>query len=739
VSDASVLTAGARERFSAPEERADGRGKVTGTTRYTADERAAGALHVRYVTSSVPHGIVRRIDVAAARAVPGVHAVITGTDALGIRTGRRLQDWPVLAWDRVRFVGERVAAVAAETVAAAEEAAALIELEIDPLPAVLNVDDALAADAPILHPDAASYRFLGPSRPPVSHPNLQGEVWLRKGLGGDDPAFDSLFATGTVFEHEFETGRQHQGAIEPHAALVSVSEDGLIQVQSTNKSPFTLRAQMAAALDVPPESIDIGSPTVGGDFGSKGLSLDEYPCLLLARATLRPVRTVAPYAEELTGYAPRHGARIRLRSVVDGDGGIVAHDADIVYDGGAYAAAKPIPELVPPGGSDILSAYDVPNMRVHIRSVYTNTVPGGHMRCPGEVQANFAGESHIDMMAAALGIDPLDFRARNAARDGAVSAAGETIRDSAAPEILRRLDGQRPQARGDNEGVGFALIARRQEGGKMSVAARIADDGAVEIVTGLADQGAGAHTVITRVAASVLSIPESNVRVVRASTDAAPLDMGVGASRVTFLAGHATEDAAKKLRAAIDSGLVAAGDTFVGTFDSGTETNDADFSYGGLAVTVRVDRETGVWSIVDALLVADVGTVINPIAHRGQIAGGFAQGVGAAMMEELVFSDGQITSANLGDYRLPTATDVPQLRTIYLTDVPGPGAFGAKSAGELSPSAVAPAVANAIAAATGVRVNVIPITPERLLQRLESQASGTSTTAMPVSHSAMGS
>jgi CO/xanthine dehydrogenase Mo-binding subunit len=430
-----------------------------------------------------------------------------------------------------------------------------------------------------------------------------------------------------------------------------------------------------------------------------------------------------------------------LRSLVDVTGRIIAHDADVIYDGGAYAAAKPIPELVPPGGTDVLSAYDIPNVRIRIRSVYTNTVPGGHMRCPGEVQANFAGESHVEIMATELGMDPLEFRLRNAAREGSRSAAGERLRASAASEVLQRLAENRPGATSADEGVGFALIARRQEGGKMSVCARLAADGKVELVTAIADQGAGAHTVMRRVAATVLGVPEADICVVRASTDEAPLDMGVGASRVTFLAGHATEDAARQLRAALDAGATTIGQMFVGTFDSTAEGEFADFSFGGLAVKVRVDRETGSWSIVDAILVADVGTVINPVAHRGQIAGGFAQGLGAAMMEELTFSDGQITSANFGDYRVPTATDVPRLRTILVTDVPGPGAFGAKSAGELSPSAVAPAVANAIVAATGARVNVIPITAERLLRRLEENGhvSGTSTTAMPVSHSLIGS
>ena len=310
--------AGAGGRFRATEDRLDAPDKVTGAMRYTTDERSTGTLHVRYLTSPVPHGIVGRIDTTAALAMPGVRAIVTGTDAVGIRTGRRLQDWPVLAWDRVRFVGDRIAAVAADTVAAAEEGVAAIDFHIEPLPAALDIDAALAADAPLLHPDASSYLFLGGSRPPVSHANIQGELWLRKGRGHDDSAFEALFATGgRVFEHEFRTERQHQGALEPHAAIVSVDAHGNVGIQSTNKSPFALRAQMAAALDLPVETIDIASPTVGGDFGSKGLSLDEYPCLLLARRTGRPVRSVPPFDEELTGYAPRHGARIRLRSLVD--------------------------------------------------------------------------------------------------------------------------------------------------------------------------------------------------------------------------------------------------------------------------------------------------------------------------------------------------------------------------------------------------------------------------------------
>ena len=618
---------------------------------------------------------------------------------------------------------------------------------------MLDTDAALAPDAPILHPDAAGYRYLGSTRPPVSHPNVQGEVVVKKGLAADPAAFEALFAIPErTFVDEFRTGRQHQCALEPHGALVDAG-DATIRVLTTNKGPFSLRAQMAAALELPAESIVVETGVIGGDFGGKGLSVDEYVCYLLSRVAGRPVRMISTYEEELSGYAPRHGGRLVLRSAVDATGRIVAHDADLVFDGGAYAAAKPIPELIPPGGIDVMAPYDIPNIRIRVRAVYTNTVPGGHMRCPGEVQAAFASESHVDGIVHALDLDPIEFRRRNAAREGSTSAMGQRIRGPMAVPVLERLAMARVAPSGGDRGFGVAIVARRMEGGRNTIVARPTEAGRIRLQTGLPDQGAGAYTAITRIAATTMGIDPGLVEVEHATTAEAPPDMGVGASRVTFLAGHAAARAAQRLMAELcalaaaptgepvelmDGAFRRAGGTMVsfseivrlaaarglrveGTFDSATELaeDEADYTFAGLAVTVSVDRETGRVQVEDALFVADTGTVINPIAHLGQIEGGFAQGLGAALMEELVLDGGQVLTANLSEYRIPATPDVPRLRVELLPDASGPGVFGAKMAGELSPSCVAPAIANAIEWASGVRVRRIPITPERLLQALK--------------------
>ncbi len=741
-------------QFDQPERRIDGWAKVTGQAVYTADRRVPDALHVRYRFSPVAHGEIRSIDASIAERMPGVRAVLTGADCTGIRIGRRLQDWPLLAWDRVRFIGDRVAAVAAETEELAEIAAASIEVEIDPLPAVFDPIAALEPAAPTLHPDAARYTYLGPARPPVSHPNLQGELTVLKGRAEHDlSVFEASFAApARVFEHTFHTGRQHQGAIEPHGAIVRATADGRAFVTTTNKQPFALRGQMASALDMPPELIEVDSSVIGGDFGGKGLSIDEYVCLLLARRTGRPVRMSARFAEELGAYAPRHGGLLRLRTAVDDTGRIVAHDADIIFDGGAYAAAKPLPELILPGALDVMAPYHIADLRIHVRSVYTNTVPGGHMRCPGELQAVFAGESHVDLMADAIGMDPLEFRRRNAVRPGSISSHHETIRDPRAVEVIDELTRLAPRELPPGRGFGVALVARRMEGGRQQISLRIVD-GRVEFTTGLPDQGSGVETVIVRVAAAVLGCAAERIDVRRATTASASPDLGIGASRVTLLVSRATEDAARQLVSALeaiagesagrvvrftnagfraDDGTVvgtwagaaavaeARGLVVTGSYDSTADLGQgvADFTFAGLGITVEVDVETGSVALYDPVFVADAGTVISPVAHAGQIDGGFAQGLGAALMEELLIEDGQVQSLSLAEYRLPAAPDVPALRTFLLPVSPGAGAFGAKMAGELSPSCVAPAIANGIARAVGARVRTIPMTPERILREL---------------------
>ncbi|HZP95413.1 MAG TPA: xanthine dehydrogenase family protein molybdopterin-binding subunit [Candidatus Limnocylindria bacterium] len=698
--------------LNTPERRVEGRAKVTGAAKYAADFTREGMLHAAFVGSPYAHALVKRIDVGAARAVPGVRAVITGADVRPARFGRRLQDWPVLAWDRVRFIGDRVAAIAADTLEAAEDAARVVEVEYEELPAVFDPESALAADAPILHPDAAEETYIGGSRPARSHPNVQGEALHEH---GDLAA--GFARAAHVFEHEFRTPPVHQAYIEPRASLVWLEGD-TVHVVTTNKAPFSLREQLALTVGMPTDKIVVHTPHVGGDFGGKGLSLDEHALVFLARATGRPVRSVLRYADELQLSNTRHGAVMRMRTGFDREGRITAHEARVLFDGGAYAAGKPVAFLMPGDAMLTLAGYHVPAARVDVATVYTNHLIGGHDRAPGQPQNTFAGESHLDLAAKAMGIDPLELRERNAIHAGQIDVEGNEWHESEAPRVLSTL---RSEARWDarapaGRGRGVALGVRHVGRGTTSMRLTLESDESVVVRTGVTDQGAGAHTMIQRVVARELGIPAERVRVEQLDTATSLRDPGVGGSRVTPVHGNAAIDGCRKLRAARD-----AGETPPITVTGTAEQNKHVFGTYAYAVEVEVDRETGAYRVTDAALVADVGTVINPVAVRGQLEGGFAFGFGQAVMEELILQDGRVTTANLGDYKIPTIADVPPLRLTLLTSATGPGPFGAKSVGELANPAVPAAIANAIADAVGARVMTLPITPDKVLDALRQR------------------
>ncbi len=463
---------GVPDLFGSPEQRLDGKDKTDGATKYTADIEFPGALQSAFVRSPYPHARIRSVDTVRARALAGVRAVITGADVNGARLGRRLQDWPVLCWDRVLFVGDRVAAVAADTRAIAEEAVRLIEVDYEELPALLDMDAALAPDAPALHPDTASYRFLegrGP-RPSGPHPNHQG--YVTESHGGDvDAAFAAAFR---VFEHEFTTPRVHQLALEPHAAVVWIEGDR-VHVVSTNKAPFTLRSQMAAGLGLEPDRIVVDNGPIGGDFGGKGLSTDEYALYFLAKATGKPVRAITRMADELSTTNPRHASRVRLRTGVDAEGRIVAHESTALFDGGAYAAGKPTPRLMVEGGVQTLEGYRVPASRHEAAVVYTNQVPGGHMRAPGQPQNVFASESHLDIIARELGIAPLELRLRNAARTGDPITSGVPWHGPDLHALLERAAREigADRKREPGRGVGFCLGVRHVGTGSATISLRL--------------------------------------------------------------------------------------------------------------------------------------------------------------------------------------------------------------------------------------------------------------------------
>jgi len=702
-----VTTTAVRDILETPEWRVEGRDKVTGAARYAADITRPRMLHAAFAGSPYPHARVVSVDVGAARKVPGVRAVLTGADVRPARFGRRLQDWPVLAWDRVRFIGDRVAAVAADSLEAAEEAVAAVAVEYEELPAVFDPDAALAPDAPVLHPDDADYTYLGGARLPRPHPNAQGHVVHEH---GDVAA--GFASAAAVFEHDFTVPRVHHAYIEPRASLVWI-EAGTVHVVTTNKAPFSLRGQMAATIGMPAERIVIDTPHVGGDFGGKGLSLDEFALYFLARATGRPVRSVLRYADEMQISNTRHAARIHLRTGVDREGRITAHEARVVFDGGAYAAAKPIPDLLPGGPTLTLAGYRVPAARAEAVSVYTNALPAGHARAPSQPQLTFAAESHLDLIARAMQIDPLVLRERNAIAAAETDVEGAVWHDSQAARVLATLRREAkwgsPLAK--DHGRGLALSARHIGQGKTSLTLTLSEDGSVDVLTGVVDQGGGAHTMIQRVVARELGLEPSRVRVRQGHTGEALTDPGVGGSRVTPVAGNAALDGARKLKG--KRGPL----TVVG---EGAQ-NEHLYGVYAYSIEVAVDRETGAFRIVDAVLVADVGTVINPIAVRGQLEGGFVFGLGQAVMEEMLFEDGRVTTTNLGDYKIPTIADAPPLRLVLITDAPGPGPFGAKSVGELANPAVAAAIANAVDAAVGARVMSLPISAEKVRSLLRTR------------------
>jgi CO/xanthine dehydrogenase Mo-binding subunit len=725
-----------RAPFATDEYRVEGREKVSGAAAYAADAALPGMLWAAFVASPYPHARIVAIDTAAARAMAGVHAVLTGPDIGEHYLGRALFDWPVLATDLVRFAGQYVVAVAAETRELAEAAARAVDVRYDELPAILDPEAALAPDATVLHEHPERYPFIiAGKRRPVPHPNVQG--YLSDARGDVVAGFANA---QRVFEHRFTTPRYFGAAIEPRATLVWIDDRSIVHVKSTNKSPFALRQQLAIATGVPETSIVVEPALIGGDFGAKGLSVDEFACYFLARATRRPVKAVRSYLDDMRSTNVRHAASIWLKTGVNAAGEIVAMSGRVVFDGGAYGAGKPIPTVLPAVRAIPELPYRIPNASWEVLAVYTNTVPAGHVRSPGEPQMLFAIESHFDMIARAIGQDPIAFRLTNAVRTGDRTADDHAVVDPRLIEVLERLrresGWERPLPPGHGRGV--AVSMRHVGGGKTSVTLSPRAGGRIRFETGLADQGGGARTAVQRIVAATLGIDLDRIEIVQAGTDIAGNDPGAGGSRATHIVGNAALAAVEQLGAALTAagwngtaaawpGAVdalarsAAGTTFTGTYDSSTNPAAHANTYSGYVIEVSVDSETGTVKIEDVVFVADTGTVINPLAHRGQIDGGFMFGFGHTMTEELIVEDGHIQNLSLADYKLPSMRDIPPFRVFLMDDTPGPGPFGAKSAGELCNSSVGPAVANAVAAACGARVMALPITSERVFSLLQKQ------------------
>jgi CO/xanthine dehydrogenase Mo-binding subunit len=717
-----------------PIARIDGIDKVTGAARYTADVALPGLCWGKTLRSPLPHARIVRIDTSRARALPGVLAVLTARDLPDLLVGRRMFDMPVLARDRVRFIGEKVAVVAAVDPDVAEEALGLIDVEYEDLPAVFDPVLAIEPGAPVLHEDPGAYDGAPAERP---HPNVQSVLRFR--LGDVDAGFREAHRT---FEHTFTTQLAHQGYLEPHAGVVDIDADGRVQVWASNKMPFRLKELLSLALRLPPERIRVNLTPIGGDFGGKGSLMDLPLAYHLARATGRPVKMVMRYTEELMAGNPRHPSVVTMRTGVTRDGRIVARHARALFNSGAYAAFKPAPSVNLGGTGMAAGVYRIPNLVIEGLCVYTNNIPCGHARSPGEPQTVFAGESHMDMIAREIGLDPAEFRRRNLLRDGDHLANGHHLEHVRATETLEAAlkASQWSEPRAPWIGRGVAMTHRHIGVGFTNARVRLERKGHVVLSTALPDTGTGAPLVLRQIVAEVLGLPLEDVAIELANTDDFTTDSGVGGSRVTHTGGRAAYHAAEKLKELIEAesrklgipatslaGVAEAaareGRTLEASHFYDAKSHAAVTSFTAQVAEVAVDPRTGQVTVRRFTTAHDVGTIINPIGHQGQIEGGLVQGLGYALMEEMQTSEGRIGTVSLGDVKLPTVQDIPPLTTVILQDPVGPGPFNAKAIGEGSISAVAPAIANAVADACGVRIVDLPITAEKVYFALKAAGS----------------
>lgn len=703
----------------------EARDRVTGRARYAQDIPAQSPLHAAVVRAPHPHAEILSVDTAAAAAVPGVATVLTSRDIGDRRFGRFTRDYPVLAVDRVLFAGQPVAAVAAADLATARRAASLVTVEYRPLPAVLTPEDALAADAPVVHPDYEQYVNPVPGR---RHPNLQGEDSAT--VGDPETAFSEC---DEIVENTFTWGRSVSGALETHGCLVDASGPR-VQVHASHKEPYKLRRDLAVLAGRPEEDFDVRHVKIGGDFGSKGNPFAESIAYFLSAATARPVRARFSYAEALSATGARHAGSLTLRTGLR-RGTIHAHESRFVLDGGAFVASKPMPKGILPMLGLPLGAYDVPHLAESAIGVYTNTVQGSHVRSPGEFQAIFAAESHLEMIARRRGEDPLDFKSRHAGH-----AVSRTLIDTVRRHTAGWSRGGAVQD-GLLLGTGYSMFHRSAGPGESSVRLT-ADRGRVVLELATPDQGAGSYESFARLVARRLGLPRGQVVARGRGTDSGLVDLGAGASRVTVVVGRAVDDACRCLAAALRPGTAGEGAAVTSWFPGVLDTLDGEVSvtgtgsvgrdevaglghaYGALAVQLGVDPDTGIIRTRRAVLAAEVGPVLNPVGLRGQLEGGFVFGLSQTLFEDLRPVGGVVRLDSFNEYKPASGVDIPELE-IHLMEqdgLPDEGLPGVRAVGELVNIGVPAAVANALDDATGVRLLSLPLSAEKVLAGLAARA-----------------
>jgi carbon-monoxide dehydrogenase large subunit len=745
--------------------RVDAQDKVTGRAKYALDIKLPRMLYGRILGSPIPHAKILRIDTSRAKRLPGVKAVITAADIPDVYYGFILKDRSVLAREKVRYIGEPIVAVAAVDEETADEALELIQVEYQELPAIFSPEEAMKQGVTLIHENLLNYAAMGEI---IRQNNICSQTIIQQGDIGT-----GFREADEIFEDTFTTQMVHQCYLEPHVVVCEVDNAGRITVWTSTQSPFFVRSELAETMLIPISKIKVIPLSVGGGFGGKfGIMLEPIGALL-AKNSGRPVKIIMTRKEEFITANPRHPTIMKLRTGVKKDGTLTAREATLIYDTGAFAGMGPI--VSSNGAKFITGPYRIPHVKVDSYCVYTNKTPPNLCRGAGTPQAVFASESHMDIIAAKLGMDPIEFRLKNGVEEGDLSSTGQVLQGVGFKETVRIASQKSLWAEKIKDSVqGKGIGCLHYETGTFgsSCCIRLNEDGTFALMIGTVEIGQGSTTILRQIAAEGLGIPIDAINISIGDTDIAPYDMGTGADRVTFSMGNAVLEAVKEMKAQLfqagamlleanpeDMELYQGKVIVRGAPERGIPLSDlalachmlkggpilAKGSYlaeeppfdpqtikGGFfpstpaptfatqIADVRVDPETGQVEILKIVAAHDVGFAINPMTVEGQIEGGVVMGSGYALWEEVIFDQGRIINPKLADYKLPTALDAPQIEALIVEEPSPTGPFGVKGVGEPGAAPTAPAIANAIFSAVGIRIKDLPITAEKLFWRLKS-------------------
>ena len=755
--------------------RVDAQEKVTGQAVYGFDLDLPGMLYGVTARSPFPHARIIEIDTSEAMKARGVKAVVTGKD-FPFTFGSSVKDQPFLAIDRVRYIGEPVVALAAETEASALEALEKIQIRYEELPAVFDPMEAMKEGAPLIHPDLEHY-------PRASHDIVPGTniCTIRTYKLGDVEA--GFGESDEIFEDEFSVHAVAHTTIEPHAAVVQYfPSKGNYTIWSSTDRPYLVVRELSEALGIPPNHIRHIVPYVGGSFGGKNTLIAEAIAVALARFTKgRPVKVSFSRNEELTATQVRVAAFIKLKTGVKRDGTFTARKAEILWDSGAYVSNTSGVSIR--GAYTIFGPYRIPNLELLSRLVYTNKQISGSYRGYGTTQVTWACESQMDIIAHKLGIDPLEIRLKNGYVEGDYYINGQVLHGVGLKETLRKAGQEigwgrlkQPLSESKRRGKGIAVMLKGTLTPTSSCCfIKVNQDANVSVICSSPETGGGQKTVLSQIAADVIGVPLAFITVTHSDTLITPYNDAVGSSRTTFHMGNAILLAGKQVRKKIldlagdilnteprrlslfegkifeeevgeritlktllakkfgptgvdilgeayynpsGSPLLAANPSLKG-MDS--RMGSIFWMFGTHAAEVEVDIETGVVKVLKVAAAHDVGHAINPIGCEQQIEGAVMMGLSNTLFEEFKMEKGRILNDSLADYKVATILDMPEIVPIIVEAPHKEGPFGAKGIGEPAAAATAPAIANAIFDAVGIRIKDLPITPEKVLAALKKK------------------